>query len=97
MKKIACLTILAVLSHLAYSQLNNYYTRMNHVFGNIQKSKVTTGLLKEFGVRWNEVEAYNGTISSINWVDETQWQSLYNSLYSMRVSRKPLSLIIKSK
>lgn len=42
-------------------------------------------MLKEFGIRLNEVEAYNGTISSTNWVDRTQWQSLYFSLYTMRV------------
>jgi hypothetical protein len=58
---------------------------MDHVLGAIEPSKVTTGLLKEFGVRHNEVELFNGTISSDNLVDEIQWQSLYSSLYSMRV------------
>jgi hypothetical protein len=58
---------------------------MDYVFGAIEPSKVTTGLLKEFGVRHNEVELFNGTISADNLVDDNQWQSLYSSLYSMRV------------
>ncbi len=49
---------------------------MDHVFSNIDPTKATTGLLKEFGIRFNEVEAYDGTISSTNWVDRTQWNSL---------------------
>jgi hypothetical protein len=36
------------------SQNSAYYNKMDHVFGAIEPSKVTTGLLKEFGVRHNE-------------------------------------------
>ncbi|OBX26573.1 hypothetical protein A9996_04585 [Gelidibacter algens] len=66
---------------------------MSHIFGNIDKAKVTTGYLKEFGVRFNEIEAYNGVINSNNLVDKTQWQSLYNSLYSMRVGDAAASML----
>lgn len=69
----------------AQSQSSDYYNRMDHVFGAIDPAKVTTGLLKEFGVRHNELELFNGTISADNFVDESQWQSLYSSLYSMRI------------
>jgi hypothetical protein len=58
---------------------------MKHIFGNIDKTKVTTGYLKEFGIRFNEIEAYNGFIDSENFVDVTQWKSLYSSLYTMKV------------
>ena len=64
---------------------SNYYNRMQQVFGAIDKNKVSTGLFKEFGIRFNEVEAYNGTLGTTNYADKTQWQSLYNSLHSMRV------------
>lgn len=58
---------------------------MQHVFGNIDKAKVTTGYLKEFGIRFNNIENYDGVLDTLNFVDKTQWQSLYSSLYSMRV------------
>lgn len=84
MKKRLVFTLLCIAFFYGNAQ-NNYYNRMQHIFGNIDKTKVTTGYLKEFGIRFNETEAYNGVISSNNLVDKSQWQSLYSSLYTMRV------------
>ena len=83
--KILFLILFSIPFYKIQGQSNSYYDRMDHVFSNIQPEKVTTGLLKEFGIRFNEVEAYDGTLSVTNWVDKAQWQSLYNSLYTMRV------------
>ncbi|WP_445738345.1 hypothetical protein [Mariniflexile sp.] len=85
MRKLLIFTFFFIAFYLCNSQNTDYYNRMQHVFGNIDKTKVTTGYLKEFGIRFNEVEAYNGVISTNNLVDKTQWQSLYSSLYTMRV------------
>ncbi len=85
MKSLLLLFATYLIVHFSLAQNTDYYNRMNHVFGAIDKAKVTTGLLKEFGVRINHVENYAGSINSTNWVDQTQWQSLYQSLYSMRV------------
>jgi len=72
MKKPLIFIILFVAIYLGNAQNNSYYNRMQYVFGNIDKTKVTTGYLKEFGVRFNEVEAYNGTMITSNLVDKTQ-------------------------
>lgn len=85
MKKLLLNLLLFFLVVSAKGQPSNYYNRMQQVFGAIDKNKVSTGLLKEFGIRFNEVEAYNGTLGTTNYTDKTQWQSLYNSLHSMRV------------
>ena len=77
MKKLLVFTLLCIAFFYSNAQNNSYYNRMQHVFGNIDKTKVTTGYLKEFGIRFNEVEAYNGVISSSNLVDKTQWQSFF--------------------
>jgi len=76
-----------------HAQTTNYADRMNHIFGAIDKTKVTTGYLKEFGIRFNNVESYNGVLSDSNLVDVTQWKSLYNSLYSMRVGAVATSML----
>lgn len=77
MKKI--FVVIAFLAfYFGFSQNTDYADRMEHIFGNINKTKVTTGYLKEFGIRFNEVEAYNGVISNNNFADKTQWQSLYS-------------------
>ncbi len=85
MKKLLIITFFLCSYFSAFAQNTAYYDRMEHVFGNIDKTKVTTGFLKEFGIRLNDVEAYNGVLQNTNWVDKTQWQSLYASLYTMRV------------
>uniref|UniRef100_UPI004048A9A5 hypothetical protein n=1 Tax=Mariniflexile sp. TaxID=1979402 RepID=UPI004048A9A5 len=85
MKKLFLFAIFLFSFFQIFAQNNSYYNRMQYIFGNIDKTKVTTGYLKEFGIRFNEFEAYNGTISTNNLVDKTQWQSLYSSLYTMRV------------
>jgi len=80
------LVLLALaLSNITYAQITNYYDRMDHIFGAIDQSKVNTGLLKEFGVRFTEVEVFNGTLSASNFADITNWHSLYSSFYTMRV------------
>ena len=56
MKSLLTLIATYLIIHFSFAQTTDYYNRMNHVFGAIDKSKVTTGLLKEFGVRLNHVE-----------------------------------------
>ncbi len=58
---------------------------MEHVFGAIDKSKVNTGLLKEFGVKFNNIEAFNGVLTDSSWVSLSEWEAFYNSVYSMRI------------
>lgn len=75
MNKLLVFTLLCIALFYGNAQNTDYYDRMEHVFGNIDKTKVTTGFLKEFGIRFNEVEAYDGIIDTDNLVDKTQWQS----------------------
>lgn len=84
MKKLLILTFLVGCLFKGFSQNTDYYNRMQHIFGNIDKTKVTTGYLKEFGIRFTGVEAYNGVLNTDNFTDKSQWQLLYSSLH-MRV------------
>ena len=56
MKRFLSFLLMCLIAGTSFAQNTDYYNRMNHVFGAIDKSKVTTGLLKEFGVRLNHVE-----------------------------------------
>ena len=85
------ITLLALaLSNMLYAQVTNYADRMDHIFGAIDKSKVNTGLLKEFGIRFTEIEAFNGILSASNYADITNWHSTYSSFYTMRVGTNTL-------
>lgn len=72
MKKLLVFTLFFIALFYGNAQNTDYYDRMEHIFGNIDKTKVTTGFLKEFGIRFNEVEVYNGLISNNNFIYKTQ-------------------------
>lgn len=87
MKKFLLLTISLITFYGVQAQNSDYANRMQYVFGNIDQTKVTTGYLKEFGIRFANMEACNGNLTSTNFVTKSEWQSLCNSLYSMRVGQ----------
>jgi hypothetical protein len=92
MKKLLILLICFVTFYNVKAQNPAYANRMQHIFGNIDKTKVTTGYLKEFGVRFANVEACNGNLSQNNFVSSSEWHSLYSSLYSMRVGTVAMNM-----
>lgn len=93
MKKLLFILLCFLFIYKGIAQNTSYSNRMQHIFGNIDKTKVTTGYLKEFGIRFNTIEAYNGFIDTDNFVDATQWKSLYSSLYTMRVGNVSANMV----
>ena len=87
MKRFLLITICLITFCNVQAQNSDYANRMQYVFGNIDQTKVTTGYLKEFGIRFANMEACNGSLSANNFVTKSEFQSLYNSLYSMRVGQ----------
>ena len=92
MKRLLLSIVCFVIFYNVQAQNASYANRMQHIFGNIDKNKVTTGYLKEFGVRFANIEACNGTISSDNFTTKNEWQSIYSSLYSMRVGQVAVNI-----
>ncbi|PZX44335.1 hypothetical protein LX97_01346 [Nonlabens dokdonensis] len=79
MKK-TLLYVCLLISIFGSAQNNDYYNRMQHIFGNIDTNKVTTGFLKDFGIRFANMEECGGDLTANNYVNENEWQLLYNSL-----------------
>lgn len=52
MKKFFLLIISLITLYSVQAQNSDYANRMQYVFGNIDQTKVTTGYLKEFGIRF---------------------------------------------
>lgn len=92
MKKILLLVVCLITFYNVQAQNSSYANRMQHIFGNIDKNKVTTGYLKEFGVRFANIEACNGSLSTDNFVTKSEWQAVYSSLYSMRVGQAAVNM-----
>jgi hypothetical protein len=64
-----------------------YYGKMNYIFGNLSRSPITTGLLREYGIDFVNPENYNGkTLHDSNWVNIQDWRSLYATIFSEQVA-----------
>ncbi len=65
-----------------------FYTQMNYIFANVDKSKVTYGILRDFGMEFTNIENYNGTVAlaDSNYADVDAFWDVYQTLLTSRVS-----------
>ncbi|MDP1764833.1 MAG: hypothetical protein Q8L07_13200 [Sediminibacterium sp.] len=64
-----------------------YYGKMNYVFANVNKTLVTTGLLKDYGIDFLNLDNYTGAIlNDSNFTALDEWRMLYASLYSQQIN-----------
>ena len=63
-----------------------YSDAMNTIFQRINKSKITTGLLVDYGVQIVDPEVFNGTPADSNYVDMDTWKMLYGGIYSSKIN-----------
>jgi hypothetical protein len=96
MKKILFFLICFTTIHIVQAQNTAYSNRMQYIFSNIDKTKVSTGYLKEFGIRFANLEDCNGSLSPNNFVNKTEWNEIYSSLYSMRVGTMAQNMVAPS-
>lgn len=99
MKKI----FIALISLLSFSAIRaqssfdstTFYANSNYVYGNLDKAKVTTGLLREYGIDFLNQDNYNGKVlHDSNWVNLTDWRLLYGTLYSQQFTTSPTMLYL---
>ena len=79
MKRIITILI-AFCVYSAQSQNTDYANRMEHIFENIDPAKVSTGYLKDFGIRFANMELANGLITANNPVSKPEFVNIYSSL-----------------
>lgn len=91
MKKIIYLFIGFVLfSSKVQSQsydTTQYYGKMNYVFHHVNKSLIPTGILRDYGIEFLNLDNYTGTVlHDSNFVALDEWRMLYTSLYSSQIN-----------
>lgn len=83
---IVCLFFFQVSNAQTYDT-TTYYGKMNYMFDHLDKTPVTTGLLREYGIDFQMLEDYNGqSLTDSNWVTLTDWRGLYGTLYSEQIN-----------
>jgi len=62
-----------------------FKTKMNNLFGQLEKNRVPHGVLLDFGMEFANVTAYNGTITDSTYTNAFTLKQLYNTLLSSRI------------
>jgi len=64
-----------------------YYGKINWIFYNLNTSTVTSGLLRDYGIDFLNLDNYTGAaLNDSNYVSLDEWRLLYGSLYSQQIS-----------
>lgn len=81
------LLLLIIKSNAQSFDTTTYYGKMNYVFYYVDKSQVATGLLRDYGIEFNNLDNYTGAIlNDTNFVALDDWRTLYTSLYSSQIN-----------
>ena len=62
--------------------------QMDTIFEHIDRSRIETGLLSDYGCFFSDPSLYDGTLDEDNWVTLHDWQMLYASMYASQVNDK---------
>ncbi|HUZ57411.1 MAG TPA: T9SS type A sorting domain-containing protein [Hanamia sp.] len=86
--------LLLIISFIVISSLKaqtydttTYYGKMDFIFNNISHTQITTGLLRDYGIDFLNLDDYTGKVlNDSNYVTLTDWRSLYASIYSEQIN-----------
>lgn len=71
----------------AQAQVSDAYkNQIETIFQNVNRSLVTTGLLADYGLYYTNLDKFNGILSDTNYLEFSEWQDLYSTLYTCRFS-----------
>jgi len=57
---------------------------MNFIYQHVNRSHVTTGLLKDYGLLYTNLAKYDGVRRTDNYINSAVWNSIYSSLFFMK-------------
>jgi hypothetical protein len=61
--------------------------RMNHIFQYVNKSRIATGLLSDYGLQMVEPKYFNGVPADSNYVDMDTWKMLYSGMFTSKINK----------
>ncbi len=84
-----CISLLlcSIMSYAQSYDTTQFYGKNNFLFQHIDKSPITTGLLRDYGIDFQELDNYTGTaLHDSNFTSLTDWRMLYRSIYSQQIN-----------
>lgn len=90
---VCCLLQFNVL--LAQKEVDTTFsTRMNYVFGRLEKNRVPYGFLRDYGIEFTNLIAFDGvSLADSNYVENSTLGDIYNSLITSRIHTNATGLI----
>lgn len=83
----ALLLIMHYGAHAQTYDTTAYYGKMNYIFQHVDKSQVTTGLLRDYSIDFLNPDNYTGAaIHDSNFVGMGEWRMLYAGLYGAQIN-----------
>ncbi len=84
-----CISLLLCIT-TAFAQsydTTQFYGKNNFLFQHIDKTPISTGLLRDYGIDFQELDNYTGVaLHDSNYTSLTDWRMLYASLYSQQIN-----------
>jgi len=80
--------LLLLLPCLLFAQIhvdNNWANEINPIFQNLDKSKITSGMLLDYAMEFTDVTAYNGTLTDSTYVNANVVGDIYKTLFMSKV------------
>lgn len=92
MKKLYVLLFMLSMIH-AHAQVSDaWITEIESIFQHVNRTPVTTGLLTDYGLYFTNIDKFNGIPSDTNYIELSEWQMLYTSLYTCRFNSNAASM-----
>ena len=80
-------TSIMITSNLIAQNPGQAYTnRMDSIFQYVDKNRITTGLLSDYGLQMVEPVYYDGVPADSNYVDMDTWRMLYSGMFTSKIN-----------
>ena len=76
------LGLLITSQQMAQNPMQEFTDQMNHIFQHVDRNRVSTGLLSDFGLQIVEPKYFDGMPADSNFVSMDTWRMLYAGMYS---------------
>lgn len=90
--RISMLGLLLLIANGVFAQddsgYNEFRAKMNSIFQYVNKDKVPTGLLSDYGMQLIAPNGFDGIPTDTNYVNFNVWKQLYFGMYDSRINTK---------
>ncbi|QTE21378.1 hypothetical protein [Polaribacter cellanae] len=96
MKQITLMFCFLIITKLTFAQQeinNSFTTKMDALFGQLDKNKVPDGILLDYGMEFTNLAEFNGTLTTRNYVTLGRLDEIYKTLLTSKINTNANGLV----